>query len=304
MGDNTIGRLTPMTWFVILAVVTSVLALGLPPDPQTLHQLHITSEVYRIAIVVLLVPYGIIWYAAFYAFAKLKEYTSAIKGFEDGNAFHSITTGMGVLAFGLVLPTAIDLILNDIAMHHHGFTPASVIIDNYMGVVVALVSFLFINHGTNLLTLLNKRRPTLNGIWLFGLLFIALASIFTYLVISYHAKHDHVYYLNTFLLITTFIIPALFAWFVAILSAYEFGIYAKFAKGMVYRRMLRQFSYGIVIAIFASVASEFADNTFAAKVSHSLGYTLLAEYALLIILGAGLVLMALGAKQLKKIEDI
>ena len=211
--------------------------------------------------------------------------------------------GMGVLAFGLVIPTAISLIMGAVVSHHHRFKPSSVIINNYLGLLVALVAFVYINNGSHLLTKLGKNRPRLVGLRLFALLFITLGAIFTSLVVNYHVKHSQVYYLNTPLLIITFIIPTLFAWFVAILSAYEFGMYAKFIKGSLYRTALRQFSRGIIIVISGSVASEFVDNTFAAKVSNSLGSLLLAEYMLLAIIAVGLIVMALGAKKLKKIEE-
>lgn len=292
-----------MVWFVILAVLTAGLALGLPPDPATLQQLHISSVAYRVAILLLLVPYGIIWYAAFYAFAKLKEYARAIKGSDDGKAFRSIMIGMGVLAFELMLTTVVSLVLGAVAVHNHGFKPSSVIIDNYLGMAAGIVALVYINNGTHKLSIISKNRPSLGGTRVFALLFITLASIFTYLVISYHAKHTNVYYLDTALLITTFIIPNLFGWFVAILAAYEFWLYGTFVKGSLYRQTLRQFSYGLVVAIAASVAGQFIDNTFAQKVSHSLGSLLLVEYALLIVLATGLILMALGAKKLQKIEE-
>jgi len=139
---------------------------------------------------------------------------------------------------------------------------------------------------------------------LFALLFIALATTFTYLVVNYHTAHHDVYYLNTGLLLTTFVIPNLFGWCVALLSAYEFGLYAKFAKGLLYRRALRQFAQGITIGITGSVAGSFLNNTFiAAKVSHSLGALLLLEYALLAFIAVGLGMIALGTKKLKKIEE-
>jgi hypothetical protein len=292
-----------MIWFVILAVITSGLALGLPPDPQTLQQLHISSVAYRVAILVLLVPYGIIWYAAFYAFAKLKEYTQTIKGFADGKAFRPIMVGMGVLAFGLIIMTAISLILQTFASHYHAFKPASVILNNYVGLAVGLTAFICINNGTHKLVTLGKNRPGLKGIRVFMLLFTALSAVFTYLVINYHLKHN-VYYLNTALLITTFVIPNLFGWFLALFSAYEFGLYARFAKGLLYRASLRRFSLGIAIAIAGSVAGQFVDNTFAEKVTHSLGLLLLVEYILLAFVAVGLILMAFGAKKLKKIEEV
>jgi hypothetical protein len=292
-----------MTWFVILAVIICGLALILPPDPHTLRQLHISSVGYRVAVLVLLVPYGIIWYAAFYTFAKLREYAQTIRGSQDGKAFRNIMIGMGVLAFGLVVPTAISLIMQSIGARHQGFKPATVIVQNYLGLLTALFSFAYINNGTHVLTKLGKKRPSLAGIRIFTLFFIALSVVFTYLVMNYHTKHN-VYHLDTPLLIATFVIPGLFAWFLALLSAYEFRLYAKFAKGLLYRQALRQFSYGIVLVIASSVANQFISNTFAEKITHSVGSLLLVDYALLALMAVGLIMMALGTKKLKKIEEV
>jgi hypothetical protein len=112
------------------------------------------------------------------------------------------------------------------------------------------------------------------------------------------------YYLSTPLLITTLVIPYLFTWFVALLSAYEFGLYARFAKGLLYRHALHQFSYGLVLVIAGSVANQFVDNTFGEKVGRSLGLLLLVGYAILATTAVGLIMMALGTKKLKKIEEV
>lgn len=293
-----------MVWFIILAVITGGLALGLPPDPHTLQQLHITSVAYRVAILILLVPYGIIWYAAFYAYAKLKEYAYAIKGSEDGKAFHKIMVGMGVLAFALIVPTAISLILTTIAGHHPGFKPASVVIDNYLP-ITSLAGFFFIGNGTRMLVNVNKNRPSLTGIRVFALLFITISVGFAYFVFRFHVHHPHVYYLNSFLLMFTFIIPFLFGWFVAFLSAYEFSLYAKNVSGLLYKQAINYLAYGIVITIMGSVAIEFLNNTFVvAKASHSLDSLLVFEYILLIIIAVGLIFMALGTRKLKRIEEV
>lgn len=299
-------KYTPELWFIALALITCGLALGLPPDPHTLHQLHISSISYRIAVLVLLVPYGVIWYAAFYAFTNIKSYSQAIKGFTDGQAFHCIMIGTGVLAYGLMAQMAASLLLQNIAIYHHGFRPASVIMTNYFGILVGLLAFLSINSGTHRLIMLGKKYPGITSIRSMAILFIALASAFTYQVISYHSMPNRVriYYLTTPLLITTFIIPNLFGWFTAILSAYEFWLYATFAKGLLYRKFLRLFSYGIVVAIAGSVASQFVTIIFGGKVRQSIGSFLLVDYTLLIIVAVGLTLMALGAQKLKRIEEV
>jgi len=293
-----------MAWFIILAVITAGLALGLPPDPHTLHELHISGVAYRIAVLALLIPYGVIWYAAFYAFSKLREYARTIQGFEDGKAFRSITVGMGVLAFGLIVPTAVSLVMQSITGYHPGFRPVSAIVTNHLGILTAVVAFTYINNGTHVLIRLGKNRPGLADIRLFALLFITLATVFTYLVTNYHLQNNG-YYLNTPLLITTLIIPSLFAWLVALLGAYEIWLYAKTAKGVLYRQALRRFSYGIVAAIAGSVASQFVANTFVAgEVHHSIEALLLVDYAFLAVIALGLILMALGTRKLQKIEEV
>jgi hypothetical protein len=304
-GVLTFKKLTPMVWFLILAVITAGLALGLPPDPQMLQRLHISSVSYRLAVLVLLVPYGIIWYAAFYAYAKLKEYARAIKGSEDGKAFRKIMVGMGLLAFGLVIPTTVSLVLKNIASHNHGFRPAAVIVSNYVSIALVLAAFTAMSNGTRLLTNVGRSRSGLYGPRLFALSFLVLSVVFTHLVLQYHARHPYAYYLNTFFLIATFVIPYLFIWFMALLSAYEFGLYAKHTKGLLYCRALRQLSYGITVVIAGSVAAQFIENTFVAvKANRSLGLLLLVEYVLLAIIAFGLVLMALGTNKLKKIEEV
>jgi hypothetical protein len=78
----------------------------------------------------------------------------------------------------------------------------------------------------------------------------------------------------------------------------------KFAKGVLYRSALRQFSYGIGILVVALVISQFITNTIGAEVNKSLTATLLADYAVLVVAAVGLILMARGAKSLKKIEEV
>lgn len=294
-----------MVWFAILAVIAAGLAIGLPPDLQSQHQLHISSFEYRIAVVVLLIPYGIIWYTAFYAYAKLTEYVRAIKGSVDGKAFRRIKSGIGFLAFGLIIPTILGLIFQFIVNHHAGFKPAATIIGNYLSVIVLLVSFMLIGNGTRRLSDINKDRPGITVMRIFILAFISLSVAFTYLVLRFHRAHPHVYYLNTALLIITFIIPYLFGWFVGLLSAYEFRMYAKNAKGVIYRRALRLMSRGVLITIFADVVIQFIENTFiAVKASTSIGLLLVFEYILLIFIALGLTLIALGTNKLKKIEEV
>jgi hypothetical protein len=294
---------TPMMWFVILLVIACGLALGLPPDPHELARLHISAIGYRVAITTLLIPYALIWYTGFYVLAKLQEYCRYVKKTKEGVAFRKITAGIGVLAFGLVIPTIISLILDDIAQHTISFAVPDTIINTYITLLVPVLSLTLINGGSYFLMATTKARASLASMRVFAVLFILLSVVFTFLVMRNHAMR-HSLHLNTVLLILTFIVPYLYAWYAALMSAFELRLYSQFVKGLLYRRALVQFSSGIAIAIFGSIAIQFVQATIAERVSKSLGSLLVIEYVLLLIVAAGLLVMAAGTRKLKKIEEV
>lgn len=297
-------RSSPLTWFAILSLIAIGLALGLPPSPHTVSQLHTTPAALRLAVALLLIPYVTIWYASFYAFARLQEYTKPLKNTKDGAAFHKITIGMGILAFSLVVPTIISLILNYIAAHHPSFKPAAVIIINYLGLYPGMIAFLMLFNGARLLIRSVSEKIKNFDIRWHSPWFLLLAVGFSHLTIEnmykYHPYHLH----NIWLLIITFIIPYLYGWMVGLLGAYYLHVYAQSVSGLLYRKAVKQFAKGIAVVTMASIAIQFVNITIAQRINHSLRMVLLVDYILLAIIIIGLALMALGTKKLKSIEDI
>lgn len=292
-----------MTWFVILVVVVVGLASGLQPDPEAVRQLHTTETTYRLAVAALLVPYIIIWYTGFYTFAKLREYSKPLKHTKDGVGFHTITAGMGVLAFGLVVPTIIALVLNNIAVHHPAFKAPATITNNYLGLFPGLLAFLLLYNGALKLVSTIREKTRKLDLRRHAPWFLLLAATFTYLTLQNRYRF-HSYYLPVWLLVTTIIVPYVYGWMVGLLSAYELRTYAQSVKGLLYQKAIKQFASGIAVAIVASIAIQFVNITIAQRFSHSLGAILLIDYLLLIIVGVGLILMALGTKKLKRLEEI
>ncbi|HEY2003875.1 MAG TPA: hypothetical protein VGH44_02060 [Candidatus Saccharimonadia bacterium] len=297
-------RLTPITWFVVLAVIAVGLALGLPPDPHAVSQLHASQTSYRIAIAVLLIPYVIIWYASFYAFAKLQEYSRPIRHTKDGAAFHILTIGTGTVAFSLVVPTIIAYLLSIITAHYHSFHPAAVIINDYLGLFPGLVAFLLIYNGARMLvstTDVKTHHPDLrwHAPW-----FLLLSATFAYLAIQNQYQSNPYHLNNVWILVATYIVPFLYGWMVGLLAADALSVYAKTVKGLLYKRAVKQLANGIAITVWGSIAIQFVNATLAQRINHSLVSVLLADYGLLIIVLVGLVFMALGTKKLKSLEDI
>ena len=296
-------KLTPLKWFVLLAAIAIALALGLPPDPKDLQQLHASSAAYRMAIAALLIPYVLIWYAGFYAFAKLREYSSPLAGTRDGEAFKKIAIGMGVLAFSLVLPTILALILSNIASHHEPFKAASTVLNNYLGLFPGLLAFLLLYNGTRALLRTAKGGAEKLDLRWHAPWFLLLAVVFSHLVFE-NQYRSHPYHLPAALLIITFIVPFLYGWMVGLLSAYSLSLYARSVKGTVYKKGIKQFGNGIFITILGSIAIQFVNITLAQRFKESLGAILLIDYLLLILVGVGLLLIALGTKKLTLIEKV
>src|SRR5690348_13281690 len=74
-----IKRSPALTWCGIILVLTIFLALVLPVNYATLHRLHISLAIYHEAILSLLIPIGIIWFSAFYAYEKTGQYADTLR---------------------------------------------------------------------------------------------------------------------------------------------------------------------------------------------------------------------------------
>jgi hypothetical protein len=299
-------KISPMWWFVVLTLFVCILVLALPPDPQALKTYHLSSAQFRIILVLLLIPEALLWYAGFYAYAKLTEYTRYLKNSKEHEAFRQITIGMGFLAFGLIIPSLITQILNYIALQNHGFKPTSMIISHYLSLLVPLISFTYFRDGSQKLigSGTHTKRGGLMGMRLFALFFIILAVFFTYAALRTRWVGDNPYYMSVYPLILTMIIPYLYAWFEGLVSAYNFRLFSSSVKGLLYKRAFLDFSYGLAIVIVGLVFVQFITASIGARTDEPLGFILILIYILLGILLAGLSLMAIGTKKLKKIEEV
>lgn len=299
-----IFKISPMRWFAILFVSVLLLSLILSPDPRALATFHISRETYRVIIAFLLLPEAIIWYATFFALAKLQEYTRYLKHSKEGKAFSKITTGMGILAFGLIISSIVSLILGEITAQHSGFRSAAAIIDHYIAMLVPVFAFTYINSGTHLLMLSVKKIGGLWRIRVFIIIFFIIGVFFTRTALRTRILGTNPYYLGAYPLMLTIIIPYLYAWFEGLSSAYNLQIYSFNVKGVLYRKALQQLAAGLAVTIAGFIGVQFITSTVGAKTNESLGFVLIIIYMLLAVLLGGLGYIALGTKKLKRIEEV
>lgn len=295
---------TPMTWFTILLLITSLLAILVPGNPASLHTLHISEDVYRLLMITLLIPYAIIWFAAFYGYSQLARYSKALIFTGEGKAFQKIAKGLGVLAWGLILQVLLGLILNAITLSHPTFKAAKTIINDYFGLLISLSAFVLIENGTHDLVRLVRAHHSHATVRVLIVLGAVIAALFQRVVFLNRTDDQNPYYLSAYPLIFTIIIPYVFTWVIGIISVYELNLYAAKVRGLLYKHALQFLAYGLSIVILVSVVVQFVNAAMVTGSSSSLSVVLFTDYILLAAIAAGFVLVAIGAKRLKRIEEV
>jgi hypothetical protein len=292
--------------FIALVVLYLGLQFGLPVSQETLQQHNLTEAKAKLIYATISLPFAGVWLAAMYSFRRFKSYAELVKNDKEGPAFMRLADGLTLLAFSLPLTSLTGTILTYLGNQIDGFEPTSVIIRNYVTVILQLVAFILLSQGAgklweNLRPKVTERYPKY---W--SLIIIVVSSLFTWIITAraLNNPNDEVYYLPAWLIVTTLTIPYLIAWYKGGLAIWRLHIYSKKVKGLVYKEMLGKFVAGMTVIVGLAIVLRLL-VTISERLSRLnvtplliIIYVLVAFY----ILGYGLV--ARGARQLKKIEEV
>lgn len=297
-------RVPDYTWYGILVATYLVLSLTTPVNPDSLHKVHLKTAEYHAFMFAIILPYVLIWFAAFFGYITLRAYAKSIQKSKEGPAFMHIANGVRVMAWGLAVPAIISAIVKAIAVGHPGFDDNATIINNYVTLLVPIIAFSYISMGTRKLSDLVKTRPTLIGIRLFSLAFIIMGVYYCYLTLRARFTHGDPYHLSILGTLLTIVIPYLFAWFMGLLATLELHMYTTKVPGVLYKQSLNLLAYGISIVIGSSIFIQYITVIFAYKSTFNLGLIVVLLYILLAAEALGFVLIANGSKRLKRIEEV
>jgi hypothetical protein len=270
---------------------------------STFQRLELTTLQYRIISLAVFVPVVLIWFAAFYGYSKLRAYSDLIKGTPDGKHVRIITTGLMILALALPANSLLAAANGIIVDNHPGFLTFGTIIKNYCSVLLPLISFVFISNGTQGLSKLSKKRPTYRTVNLLAGFFIVLSTLYCYLTITSH-NLNQIYHMPKVLIVLTIICPYLYTWFLGLSAAYETHLYSRKAPGTLYRRTWNMLASGIAVIIFAQVIVQYVSTATLQFNDFKLIRLLFIVYVLFVLLAAGYIVVAIGAKRLQKIEEV
>jgi hypothetical protein len=296
--------------FAIISLLYVIQAVFTQPDQATLDKYHVSAGQLQIMILTIAIPLLIIWFISLVGYLRFRAYTTAIGKSKDGAAFSRISTG--ILWFTLWLPVTslIDGVLTHYYHVHPSATANVVRLINYFNILILLPAFILINQGAMKLLPLVKRPATTMSQGAV-LLFIALSALYVFLTLHDPARSvatkgapTAAYYLTDSLIVTTIIIPRLIMWFLGLQAVYFIYLYRLKVKGAIYRQSLTQLAAGLAGIIVTIIALRCFESLSPQLNELSLAGLLLIIYALLSLLAVAYILLAKGARQLLRIEEL
>lgn len=295
--------------YLLLAVLYTLLIFVLPPSQETQAAYHLSTFAYHIAAFAVALPSLAVWLAAFIGYAQLRKYARLIRKTPEGIYFDQLAEGCTWLAWSLPIGTIIPVILNSLADKHPAFHAADIIISNYVMLIFPLIGFSVIASASRgllatvkvKLTLVNA-RVILVGFLLIGVLYCFFT--FRRFDLTSLGSTNNPYFLPIWLMVLTVTVPYLYAWFMGILAVLEITLYSRHVRGVLYRQPMSLLVGGLLAVILSSVAMQYI-GSIEPRVGHLVFDSKLALTLLFrIIGGGGFILLALGASQLKKIEEV
>jgi hypothetical protein len=289
--------------YIAFVVVYLLLALLPTPDKTALTKYHLHATGARLLDFTLIIPTIVMWFAIFYGYGKLSRYGGLIGANQDGKQVAKLSKGLFVLAIGVPLISIISSALVLAARSHHGMTGASVIIPDYLNIVCALVAFFFINRGARGLNRISRSQPgflTSHGV---VLTVIIIGVIFCNLIARSHESLRTTYHMTYSLVMLTFAIPYMYIWFLGLFAIAEMYAYSKEVSGIIYRRAWNRLAIGLGAIIVIDILLQYLGTLSSWLMGLSLAKLLLLLYVLLLLLAGGFIVVALGSKELMKIEE-
>ncbi len=302
----TSRTLQPAILSVILYVI---LIFILPTNAISIRDYHLSAFEYRVILFAVALPTMATWVLAFIGYIKLRQYVDTIRKVPEGKDFGELARGYAWLAWSLPISVTLNLLLSASVNEWPHLLSASVILRNYVNLILPLIAFTII--GTASRGLVNRAKLAFSSgtVRSIMLLFLAAGVLYCFLTFQHFDlgslnSTNNPYYMPLWLMVLTVIIPNLYAWFIGLLAAYEITLYSQRSEGVLYRSALRMLSIGLVVIIVSFVAIQFITSVTPGVGRLVLGYRLVLTLMFRIVGAIGFVLVALGAHRLKKIEEI
>lgn len=293
---------------LLIYIVLSFSALN---HQEVLQKYRISSLQLRLLNLMVAIPIMIIWGFAVYGYVRFRDYAQGIKGNNDGLALTAIADGIGIMAFGGLLVACVNAFIRNLTVNNDQLLPRATVLRNYLSMLVVLAAFSLTYYGTGRLRQILKRPAKQRAYMVTLAIYIVFAA--GYMVLALidvtRDKNEGIFstashYLPWWVVVLTIVFPYLYAWYAGLLSAMRINYYRRHVKGVIYRQALGYLAWGIGIVIVITLVGQYLGSLSETLEKMSLVSLLQLLYVILLTYGIGFYLIARGAKQLKKIEEV
>ena len=304
--------------YALLFVLTAIygfITFITPTSAKSLAKYHISSLGLHLVSLSITIPIVIIWIIAFYGFIKFKAYAKSIDDRPDGKFLGKVALGLEVLAIYLVLSSIVSSIGSYISLKHLSQVPREVIVANYLAVIFYGLTFYLTLKGANGLSKTTKKSYNYLKLKWWTVVYLLLAAGYAYLAMTSKFKSTPatdtthgLYYLPNWLILISVILPTILIWFAGLQTVSLLAYYRKNTQGRIYKQSLSKLTTGLSIVIVLTISLQFL-GIIVQRYSNglanlSLPAILLIVYILVIAIAVGYMVIALGAKNLKRLEEI
>lgn len=298
-----------MMRYVQLAVLYVLFIFILPGNKQLMHTHNLSPAEYHVLQLMIGLPLLVVWFTAFYGYAKLEAYVASIQRSPEALGFRRLVQGCAWIAWSLPIHALTGLVSNSLAGNDSAFSATVIIVSNYIDMIFPVVAFTLIGLASR--QLFDQAKITLSGISVRGItsLFLLGGVLYCYLIFRQFggvslSSADNPYHLPIWLVVLTLVVPYLYAWFAGLLAVYELIAYGRQVKGVLYRQAVHMLEIGLLAMIFGSIAFQYSRSAQLSAGSLLFDAPLVFGLIFQIISGLGFVMIALGATRLKKIEEV
>jgi hypothetical protein len=310
-GTNLATKQSVTALYVTLSTVYLVEALFLPADAKAIARYQISATAIKIVSLVVILPLIAIWGVGFYGYYRYNSYVETIKKTHDGKFHQLIANGLFVLALSLPINSILSNLLSYLGRQYPNFKPGSMIIVNYVNIAMYLAAFALIYMGINGLLQVNSSTLRQRSEIYLMMAYTVIVGVFIYISLHNPARQfatsqtsTAAYYLPDWLIVLTIIVPYAVTWYLGMISAYRFLLYRSKVKGQLYRQAFTLVASGIATVVGLLMVLRYLTTLITVLDKLTLKYLLLIIYVLMMVIAVGYIFIALGAKRLKRIEEV
>lgn len=297
--------------FVALSLAYLAQAVFFTANKSALVKYHITRGQDLVISLTFAVVLIAIWIVGLFGYVWLRAYSEAISEGEDGAAFTAISRAVLLIALWLPASTVVGGFLAHFYTVHPATSANLVRLNNYLNVGYLLATFWCMYNASKQLLGVLKRRPVLKAPQLLNVIFICFAALYVLLALhdpTRRAPTANVavasYYEPDWLIVLTLLIPRLIMWFLGALAVQNIYLYQKRVKGVLYKASLAKLALGVGSAVVVTIIIRCIQSLAEPLSRLHLGPVLAVIYVLLIVISVGYILIAKGARDLRKIEEL